>query len=84
MCLYIEQLLTMLSCNFFVDFSWSLKHCSAWEESQIWQLPKLQAFLSLITYMLTHDILLKDSCVMKHIWCTYYLKMQKANLSSRL
>lgn len=59
MCLYIERLLTMLSCNFFVDFSWSLKHCSAWEESQIWQLPKLQAFLSLITYMLTHNILLK-------------------------
>lgn len=55
---------------FFVDFSWSLKHCSAWEESQIWQLPKLQAFLSL-TYMLTHNILLKDTCtcVRIHIWC---------------
>lgn len=50
-CLYIEQLLTMMSCNFFVDFSWSLKNCSAWEEAQIWQLPELQAFLSLINYI---------------------------------
>lgn len=50
-CLYIEQLSTMMSCHFFVDFSWSLKNCSAWEEAQIWQLPELQAFLSLINYI---------------------------------
>lgn len=52
-CLYIEWLPTTLSCKFFYLFflsiiAGSLKRCSAWEESQTWQLPKLQAFLSLM------------------------------------